>query len=251
MRDAEIDIVVDLMGYTGRMRTGIFAMRPCPVQVNFLGFPGTMGADFVDYLIADETVIPRHEQGNYSEAVVYLPNSYQPNDRGRVISDRAVTRVECGLPEAGFVFCCFNSNYKITPALFGLWMRLLGSVEGSVLWLLAGSAMSEANLRREAECRGVSGSRLVFAPHLPLPDHLARHRVADLFLDTTICNAHTTASDALWAGLPVLTCIGETFASRVGASLLNAAGLPELVTDSPDSYEAMALKLAADSSMLA
>jgi protein O-GlcNAc transferase len=250
MRESEVDIAVDLMGYTGRMRTSIFALRPCPIQVNFLGFPGTMGANFIDYLIADKVVIPENQRSHYSESIVYLPHSYQPNDRGRIISDRSFTRSDCGLPEHGFVLCCFNSNYKITPRLFDVWMRLLRAVDGSVLWLLAGAPGSADNLRREAEQRQVSGSRLVFAPHLPLEEHLARHRLADLFLDTTICNAHTTASDALWAGLPVLTCAGETFASRVAASLLTAVGAPELITSSLDEYEALALKLAADPSTL-
>ncbi|WP_207460818.1 tetratricopeptide repeat protein [Azospirillum sp. SYSU D00513] len=242
-------ILVDLMGYTAFARTPILAARPAPVQVNWLGYPGTMAADFIDYILADPVVIPPGEEAHYGEAVVRLPHCYQPNDRSRAVG-ATPTRAECGLPEQGFVFCCFNSPYKIGPAMFDLWGRLLRAVPGSVLWLFAGNAAAEANLRREAALRGIAPERLVFAPPLPLAGHLARHRLADLFLDTLPYNAHTTASDALWAGLPVLTCRGRSFAGRVAASLLGAAGLPELVTESLEDYEVAALSLARDPARL-
>ena len=245
-----IHIAVDLKGYTTDARPGIFAQRCAPVQVNYLGYPGTMGAEYMDYLIADRVVIPRERQQEYTEKIVYLPHSYQVNDAHRTISERVVTRSELGLPETGFVLCCFNNNYKILPATFDIWMRLLKRVEGSVLWLLADNPTAERNLRREAVQRGVAESRLLFAQRLPLPEHLARHRVADLFLDTLPCNAHTTASDALWAGLPLLTCLGESFAGRVAASLLTAIGLPELIAKTPEEYEEKAYALATDGVML-
>jgi len=219
-------------------------MRHAPIQVNHLGYPGTLGADFIDYIIADQTVIPKERMSDFSEQIVYLPNTYWFNDSTKEISDRRFSRAELGLPDDGFVFCCFNNSYKITTDVFDIWMRLLSSVEGSVLWLLEGSLIAADNLRREAGKRGVSPERLVFAPRMTLPDHLARHRQADLFLDTFYYNAHTTASDALWAGLPVLTCPGETFASRVAASMLNAIGLPDLITQSPAGYEVLAMELA-------
>jgi len=243
-RRTEIDIAIDLNGYTANSRAGIFAMRHAPIQVNHLGYPGTLGADFIDYIIADQTVIPKERMSDFSEQIVYLPNTYWFNDSTKEISDRRFSRAELGLPDDGFVFCCFNNSYKITPDVFDIWMRLLSSVEGSVLWLLEGSLIAADNLRREAGKRGVSPERLVFAPRMTLPDHLARHRQADLFLDTFYYNAHTTASDALWAGLPVLTCPGETFASRVAASMLNAIGLPDLITQSPAGYEVLAMELA-------
>jgi protein O-GlcNAc transferase len=246
LNELEIDIAVDLKGYTQDNRTGILAFRPAPIQVSYLGYPGTMGADYVDYILADRYVIPEDQHAYYSEKIACLPDSYQPNDSKRRISERTPTRAEAGLPETGFVFCSFNSNSKITPPMFGIWMRLLRQVEGSVLWLLADNAAAVRNLRREAERRGVAPDRLVFAPRMRLEDHLARHRLADLFLDTLPYNAHTTASDALWAGLPILTCLGSSFAGRVAASLLNAVGLPELITDTLDGYEALALKLARD-----
>ena len=251
LRAHEIDILVDLKGYTADSRTGILALRPAPIQVNYLGFPGTMGADYIDYLIGDATVTPPEHDAFYAEKVVRLPGSYQVNDRQRAIAPGCPTRTACGLPEDSFVFCSFNNNFKITPAVFDVWMRLLQQVPGSVLWLLKANADAYANLQREAESRGVSPARLVFAARVPLAEHLARHRLADLFLDTLPCNAHTTTSDALWAGLPVLTCLGETFAGRVAASLLHAAGLPELVAVSLDDYEALALQLARDPHALA
>lgn len=249
--DDGIDILVDLKGYTAFAHTAILAARPAPVQVNWLGYPGTMGADFIDVILADAVTIPPGEEGCYSEAVVRLPHCYQPNDRHRAIAERTPSRAGCGLPEDGFVFCCFNSPYKLTPALFDVWARLLRAVPGSVLWLYAGNPLVAGNLRGEAAARGVAPERLVFAPPRPLAEHLARHRLADLFLDTLPYNAHTTASDALWTGLPVVTCRGPTFAGRVAASLLETVGLPELVTESLEVYEALALDLARDPERLA
>jgi protein O-GlcNAc transferase len=251
LRELEIDIAVDLKGYTQDARTGIFAFRGAPIQVNYLGYPGTMGADYIDYIIADRIVIPADQQSHYAEKVVYLPDSYQPNDSKRRISEQTPTRAEAGLPETEFVFCSFNNNYKIVPPVFDIWMRLLGQVEGSVLWLLADNAAAARNLRQEAELRGIAPDRLVFAPRMRPDDHLARHRLADLLLDTVPINAHTTASDALWAGLPIVTCLGSAFAGRVAASLLNAVGLPELIADNLADYEALALKLARDAGTLA
>jgi protein O-GlcNAc transferase len=243
-RDLNIDIAVDLKGFTEDARTGIFSYRAAPIQVNYLGYPGTMGADYIDYIIADKTLITLDAQSSYSEKVVYLPNSYQVNDRKRAISEKQFTRHELGLPEDGFVFCCFNNNFKILPATFASWMRILKAVEGSVLWLLQDNSWAVENLKKEAEKQGITADRLVFAERLPLTEHLARHRQADLFLDTFPYNAHTTTSDALWAGLPVLTLMGRSFASRVAASLLNAIGLPELITSTQEEYGALAIELA-------
>ena len=245
-----IDILVDLKGYTSGARTAILAPRPAPIQVNFLGYPGTMGADFVDYVLADATVAPMADQPQYAEKIVHLPDCYQPNDRMRAIAEPAPTRAQCGLPERGFVFCSFNNSQKLTPGFFAIWMRLLKAVPGSVLWLLGTGATIEANLRREAHSRGVAPERLVFAPMIGLAEHLARYRHADLFLDTLPYNGHTTASDALWAGVPVLTCAGPTFAGRVAASLLKAVGLRELTTASAGEYEALALRLATEPALL-
>ena len=245
-RNLEIDIAVDLKGFTQDSRPGIFSVRAAPVQVSYLGYPGTMGAGFIDYLIADPTLVAASHEKDYSEKIAYLPNSYQVNDTKRLISERVFTRVELGLPQTGFVYCCFNNNYKITPDIFGSWMRILKQVQGSVLWLFEDNALAAKNLRREAELRGVGAERLIFAKQMALPEHLARHRHADLFLDTLPYNAHTTASDALWAGLPVLTRLGDTFAGRVAASLLTAIGLPELITSTPEAYEALAIGLAAN-----
>jgi predicted O-linked N-acetylglucosamine transferase (SPINDLY family) len=250
-RSLTIDIAIDLTGFTQDARTGIFAHRAAPLQVNYLGYPGTMGADYIDYIIADKTLISPELQSCYSEKVVYLPNSYQVNDRKRLISDRQFTRQELGLPENGFVFCCFNNNYKILPATFEGWMRILKVVEGSVLWLLQDNFWAAQNLKKEAEKLGIAADRLVFAERMPLPDHLARHRQADLFLDTFPYNAHTTTSDALWADLPVLTLTGQSFASRVAASLLNAIGLPELITNTQEEYEALVIELALNPKKLA
>jgi len=251
LRHNEIDIAVDLMGFTADNRLNVFARRPAPIQVNYMGYPGTMAAPYIDYLIADQTVIPDTARPFYREQIVWLPNSYFITDGGQAIAEQTPTRVQCGLPETGFVFCCFNSNYKILPEIFDIWMRLLGAVENSVLWLIETNATATANLQREAENRGITPERLIFAGKADLPDHLGRHRLADLCIDTVPCNAHTTASDALWAGLPVLTCVGTTLAGRVAASLLEAVGLPELITNSHEDYEALALKLARDSVFLA
>jgi len=239
-----IDIAVDLKGYTQDNRMGIFSYRAAPVQVSYLGYPGTVGAPYMDYLIADRTLVPEHSRQHYSEKIVYLPGSYQVNDRQRRISQRSFTKVEVGLPEQGFVFCCFNNNYKITPVMFDSWVRILNAVPGSVLWLFEDNVTAATNLRKEAERRGLDTTRLVFAKRMELSEHLARHRLADLFLDTLPCNAHTTASDALWAGLPVLTQIGESLAARVAASLLNAVGLPELIAETQAQYELLAIELA-------
>ncbi len=245
-----IDILVDLKGYTKDARTEILAHRPAPLQVNFLGYPGSTGADFIDYIIADAFVAPMEQQPHFTERIVHLPSCYQPNDRRRQISPTVPSRAACGLPEMGFVFCSFNSAYKITQDVFGIWMRLLDAVPGSVLWLLDADTLAKANLQREAVARGIDPSRLVFAPKLRMQEHLARQRLADLFLDTLPVNAHTTASDALWAGLPVLTCAGRAFIGRVAGSLLHAIGLPELITHTLGDYEALAQRLATDASLL-
>jgi predicted O-linked N-acetylglucosamine transferase (SPINDLY family) len=248
--DRRIDIAVDLIGHTHGARTGIFAYRPAPIQINYNGFPGTIGADFIDYIIADATILPFEQQPNYSERIVHLPDCYWVNDRKYAVAEHTPTRLEVGLPASGFVFCCFNNSWKLTPAIFDVWMRLLKAVEGSVLWLIRDSEDAEANLRNEATVRGVDPARLVFAPRLSPSEHLARHRLADLFLDTLPCNAHTTTTDALWTGLPVLTCLGKTFAGRVAASMLNAIGLSELVTYNQEEYELLALRLATDRTLM-
>ena len=250
-RDLTIDIAIDLSGLTEGSRTGIFSYRAAPIQVNYLGYPGTMGADYIDYIIADKTLIPLESKSCYSEKVVYLPDSYQANDRKRSISERQFTRDELSLPENGFIFSCFNNNFKILPTTFTSWMRILKAVEGSVLWLFQDNPWVVDNLKKEASNHGIDASRLVFAGRMPLSEHLSRHRRADLFLDTFPYNAHTTASDALWAGLPVLTLMGRSFASRVAASLLNAVGLPELITSTQADYEVLAIELARNPKKLA
>ncbi len=243
-RRHEIDIAIDLKGYTGEARPGIFAHRTAPVQVNYLGYPGTLGASWCDYIIADSVLIPASDREHYVEKVVVLPDTYQPN------APRPVTetpsRAAAGLPEEGFVFCCFNNVYKIAPETFRSWMRILARVDKSVLWLLDENPLARENLRKTAAHAGIAPERLIFAARVSLADHLARHRHADLFLDTLPYNAHTTASDALWMGLPILTLRGRSFAGRVSASLLTAVGLPELITESADAYEAAALSLARD-----
>ena len=246
IREMEIDILIDLNGYTGTMRTGIVAFHPAPVQVNFLGYPGTMGAPTIDYIIADPVLIPESQRRFYSETVLYLPDCYQPNDRQRVAAPSVPSRGEAGLPQSGFVFCCFNNNYKIGPGIFDVWMRLLSATAGSVLWLLQDNATAAVNLRREAQARGVAADRLVFASRTTPAAHLARHALADLFLDTLPYNAHTTASDAVWMGLPLITCPGTSFQSRVAASILTAAGMPDLIVGSLADYEALALKFSRD-----
>jgi predicted O-linked N-acetylglucosamine transferase (SPINDLY family) len=244
-RELGIDIAVDLNGFTAHRRAEIFALRAAPIQINFLGYPGTMGAQFMDYLIADGVVIPRAQQAHYAEKIVYLPNSFMPFDSSYAISDRLFDREELGLPPTGFVFCCFNNNYKIMPEIFDRWMRILSRVEGSVLWLSQAHAIAVGNLRKEAERRGISGGRLIFAERIESPpQHLARLKVADLFLDTFPYNAHATAMDVLWTGVPLLTYAGESFASRVAASLLCTAGLPEFVAGSAEQYEEKAVELA-------
>jgi predicted O-linked N-acetylglucosamine transferase (SPINDLY family) len=245
-RDIGIDIAVDLKGFTKYYRMGIFSDRAAPIQISYLGYPGTSAAPYFDYLVADKTLIPQESQRYYSEKIIYMPHSYQVNDSKRKISSKLFTRQELGLPESGFVFCCFNNNYKITPPTFDVWMRLLKKVSGSVLWLLEDNPTAARNLRKEAELRGIDSARLVFAPRMKLDEHLARHRAADLFIDTLPYNAHTTASDALWAGLPVLTQMGQSFAARVAASLLNAMDLPELITKTQEEYESKAIELAND-----
>ncbi len=249
-RKMQIDIAVDLKGYTLHARTGIFAQRCAPIQINYLGYPGTMAAPYYDYIIADEVLIPERSRDDYSEKVIYLPHSYQVNDSKRQIARRSTVRQEMGLPDDAFVFCCFNNNYKIQPSTFDVWMRLLAQIKGSVLWLLEDNRLAAENLRKEARLRGIDPHRLVFAARCPLDEHLARHSLADLFLDTLPYNAHTTASDALWAGLPVLTCAGRTFPARVAASLLHALDLDEMVTSTQNAYEALAIELATNSEML-
>ncbi|MEY4707408.1 MAG: hypothetical protein RJB58_1131 [Pseudomonadota bacterium] len=246
IRAGEIDILVNLNGYFGKPRMGVFARRPAPVQVNYLGFPATLGAPYIDYIIADRHVIPEEEQRFYDEKVVTLPGSYQANDnKGRAIANPP-GRADAGLPDKGFVFCNFNNAYKLTPDTFAGWMRILNQVEGSVLWLLESPAPFADNIRKLATRHGVDGARIIFAPDRVPADHLARLSLADLFLDSLPYNAHTTASDALWAGVPLLTARGNAFAGRVATSLLHAAGLPELVSESQADYEALAVRLATD-----
>ena len=246
IRDAGVDILVNLNGFFGEARMGVFARKPAPIQVNYLGFPATLGAPYIDYILADTVTIPEAEQEFYDEQVVYLPGSYQANDdKGRPMA-ATPSRAEAGLPPDGFVFCNFNNAYKLTPETFDSWMRILSEVDGSVLWLLESPAPFGANLRQEAEARGVAAERLIFAPDLPTDQHLARLTLADLFLDGLPYNAHTTASDALWAGVPLITRKGTTFPGRVAASLLEAAGIPDLVTENAEDFETLSVKLAAD-----
>jgi predicted O-linked N-acetylglucosamine transferase (SPINDLY family) len=250
-RKAGIDVAVDLKGYTQDARLAPFAARLAPVQVSYLGYPGTVGADFLDYILADATVLPMNQQRFYDEKIIHLPDSYQANDDRRVIAPDTPSRAEAGLPADGFVYCCFNNAYKITPEIFTSWMRIMAAVPGSVLWLLANDSDSIARLRGAAEAERIDPARLVFGPSLPSAQHLARHRLADLFLDTLPYNAHTTASDALWAGLPVLTQLGQAFAGRVAASLLNAVGLPEMITRDAAAYEALAIAIGRDAARAA
>jgi protein O-GlcNAc transferase len=249
-RELRVDIAVDLGGYTANNRTGVFAYRAAPLQISYIGYLGTMGAAYFDYLLADKTIVPETSRISYSEKITYLP-SYQANDRKRVISDRKFTKQELGLPENGFVFCCFNNNYKILPSTFEGWMRILKAVEGSVLFLYAENQWAESNLKKEAEARGINSSRLVFGGRIPNDEYLARYQACNLFLDTFPYNAGTTASDALWAELPVLTLMGQSFASRVAASLLSAIDLPELITSTQEEYEALAIELAMNPQKLA
>ncbi len=246
-----LDIAVDLKGFSGDSRTALFSHRLAPLQMSYLGFPGTLGTTALDYFICDHVSCPPGSERFFEEYLIRMPHSHQANDNKRSVSGRQFTRKDCGLPNEGFVFCSFNSSYKITPAEFDIWMRLLDQVEGSVLWLLDCGESAKTNLRREAEQRGQNPNRLIFAPRVPQADHLARHPVADLFLDTFVVNGHATASDALWAGLPVLTLPGQQFAARVGASLVSAIGLPEMIATSAADYEARALELAHDADALA
>jgi len=250
MRKLGIDIAICLNGYTFGERPGIFGRRAAPVQVNFLGFAATMAAEYIDYIVVDPVLAPPGSEAFYTEQLVRLPHSYMPSDTTRPISDKPMTRAEHGLPEDGFVFCSFNNNYKIMPDVFATWMRLLAAVPGSVLWLRKGQDESRENLRASAAAHGVDPDRLVIAGFADLADHFARYRLADLFLDTFPYGAHTTANDALWAGLPVLSMAGKCYHSRVAASLLHAVGLPELVTASLAEYEALALALARDPAKL-
>jgi predicted O-linked N-acetylglucosamine transferase (SPINDLY family) len=239
------------MGYTRGGKPGILAHRPAPVQAGYLGFPGTVGAEFLDYIIADGYVLPEADEAFFSEKVVRLPDSYQVNDRRRDIAARVYARTEVGLPEHGFVFASFNNSHKISPGLFDVWMRLLESVPGSVLWLFADNEAAERNLRKEARARGVAAERIVFASRVPASEYRARCRLADLCLDTLPYNGHGTTGDMLWCGVPVLTCEGTAFPGRVGGSLLRAVGLPELIAADPGQYEAKALELAGDRPRLA
>jgi predicted O-linked N-acetylglucosamine transferase (SPINDLY family) len=248
-REIGIDIAIDLTGITQSERVGVFAHRAAPIQAGYLGYLGTMGAEYYDYIFADTTIIPLESQLHYSEKIVYLP-SYQVNDNKREIANVTFTKILLKLPATGFVFTCFNNNYKILPKTFDLWMRVILKVEGSVLWLLGDSPSAVRNLFNEAESRGVSRSRIVFAERAPHDIHLARHQLADLYLDTFPCNAHTSASDSLWAGLPLITRIGETFASRVAASLLSALDLQELIAETADDYFSLAIELASEASRL-
>jgi predicted O-linked N-acetylglucosamine transferase (SPINDLY family) len=248
--DLEVDIAIDLMGYTDDARTGIFAFRPAPVQVSYMGYPGTLGTDFHDYIVADDIVAPPEAKAFFSEKIAALPDTYWATDDRRAEPGEAPSRAEAGLPENAFVFCCFNNNWKITPEMFDIWIRLMKAVPGSVLWLLEDNATAAHNLRREAVARGVAAERLIFAPRVLPEAHLARHQLADLFLDTLPYNAHTTASDSLWVGVPLVTCMGRSFQARVAASILNAIGLPELITTDLDDYEKLALALATDPARL-
>jgi predicted O-linked N-acetylglucosamine transferase (SPINDLY family) len=245
IRDDEIDILVDLKGFTRGARTGLLGYRAAPVQVAWLGYPGTMGSPLLDYVITDDVVTPPHAAANYDEHFAILPDCYQPNDRRRAVA-AAPTRADCGLPDDAVVFASFNNTYKITPGVFGRWCRILEAVPGSVLWLLKANADAEGNLVAEAAARGIARERLVFAPAMATPHHIARLALADMVLDTLPYNAHTTASDALWAGVPVVTCPGDTFASRVASSLTRAAGVTETIADSLDAYQRIAVDLAHD-----
>jgi predicted O-linked N-acetylglucosamine transferase (SPINDLY family) len=247
----EIDVAVDLAGFTSQSRMGIFAQRPVPATVSLLGYPGTMGTPHIDYIMADRIVAPPDAHRYFSEKIVSLPDTYWPADSKLRVAERTPTRAEMGLPEKGFVFCSFNNSFKFSPEMFAIWIRLLNAVEGSVLWLLEDNPIASRNLKREARERGIAPERLIFAPRMKMAEHLARQRLADLFLDTSPYNGHTTASDALWVGLPLVTLLGTTFAGRVGASLLHAAGLPELVADSIEGYQDLALSLARDPARLA
>ena len=240
----QIDILINLNGFFGTGRPVVFSYRPAGIQINYLGFPGTIGSKYIDYILCDQTVVPLESKKFYNEKIIYLPDSYQANDTKRNISDKKFLRKELSLPNESFVFCCFNNNYKITPNMFDVWVRLLKKIDNSVLWLIEGNSEATENLKKEAKIRNIDASRLIFAKRMKLEDHLARHKNADLFLDTLPYNAHTTASDSLWAGLPVLTCLGKAFPGRVAASLLRSLDLPELITYSENEYIFKAEELA-------
>ena len=240
----QIDILINLNGFFGTGRPVVFSYRPAGIQINYLGFPGTIGSKYIDYILCDQTVVPLESKKFYNEKIIYFPDSYQANDTKRNISDKKFLREELSLPKKSFVFCCFNNNYKITPNMFDVWARLLKKIDNSVLWLIEGNSEATENLKKEAKIRNIDASRLIFAKRMKLEDHLARHKNADLFLDTLPYNAHTTASDSLWAGLPVLTCLGKAFPGRVAASLLRSLDLPELITYSENEYVAKAEELA-------
>jgi predicted O-linked N-acetylglucosamine transferase (SPINDLY family) len=252
IKQKQIDILVNLNGYFGRHRARVFSYKPSPIQVSYLGFSATMGADYIDYIVADKYIIPPEYRTFYTESVVYLPNTYQVNDTKRQIAARTPARADLKLPDTGFVFCCFNNSFKITPEIFDVWMRLLNKVDDSVLWLLQNNPAVSRNLREAARYRNIAPERLVFSSYVKdHSDYLARYRVADLFLDTLPFNAGGTASDALWAGLPLLTCSGQTYTARMAGSLLKAIGLPELITTTLETYEQMANDLATHPGKLA
>ena len=239
-----IDILIDLNGHTKDRRTGVLCLRPASIQINYLGFPGTMGADYIDYIIADKILIPDKFENFYSENIIRLPHSYMPTDNTRIISNKPISRKEQGLPEDGIVFCCFNNSYKISSIEFDIWMLIVGRIDNSVLWLNIKNKLVRENICRAAQIRGIDPSRIIFANSLPMEEHLARYALADIFLDTFNFNAHTTASEALWAGLPVVTKLGKSFAARVAGSLLSAVGLDELITHTELEYEELILELA-------
>ena len=249
-RKLKIDIAVDLLGFTSNNRMGIFSEKCAPIQINYLGYPGTSGSKFIDYIVADKTLIPKKYQKYYSEKIIYLPDTYQVRDSKQKISTKIIKKENFNLPKNNFIFCCFNQNYKITPSIFNIWMRLLKKINKSVLWLLEDNPTASINLKKEAENKGINSERIIFAKRIPQSEHLARHKIADLFIDTFPYNAHTTCSDALWSGLPVITLAGESFASRVGASILKAIDLKELITTSEKDYENLILKLATNQKML-
>ena len=249
-RNFKIDIAIDLKGITTDARFGIFINRCAPIQISYLGFPGTSGTDLIDYIIAHKTLIPKENQKFFSEKIIYLPDSYQPNDYTKKMSKKVFTREELSLPKNAFVFCCFNQNYKITPNIFNIWMKILKKIEGSVLWLIKDSNEGANNLKKEANKRGINPDKIIFAKRMTISEHLARHKMADLFIDTFPYTAHTTCSDALWSGLPVITLMGQSFASRLSGTLLNAVGLNELIATTEKDYEDLIINLAKDSNQL-
>jgi hypothetical protein len=249
-RKLEIDIAIDLKGFTADARTGIFSNRAAPIQINYLGYPGTMGADYIDYIIADKVVIPEESQILYTEKVLYLPNCYQPNIRTRKISEKTIVKKDVGLPENGIVYCSFNNIYKITPDMFSVWLDILMRVENSVLWILCGSETAKINLIQYTKDQGIDSSRIIFAPNLPIEEHLKRLPLADVFLDTYPCNAHTTASDSIRMGVPIDTLSGQSFASRVAASILTSVNMTDLITNNINDYRQLSIKLGTDSEYL-